>query len=66
MTEQEQAFLEFIKEKYIADVNEDKFGCFTPGPHIPIISEKEAKAMEPDYYFVLPYQRIQLMISAFV
>ena len=40
---------------YIADVNEDKFGCFTPGTHIPIISEKEAKAMEPDYYFVLPW-----------
>ena len=39
----------------IADVNEQKFGCFTPGTHIPIISEKEAHAMEPDYFLVLPW-----------
>jgi hypothetical protein len=40
---------------YIADVNQDKFGCFTPGTHIPIISEKEAKAMNPDYFLVFPW-----------
>jgi hypothetical protein len=40
---------------YIADVNKDKFGCFTPGTHIPIISEKEAKAMNPDYFLVFPW-----------
>jgi len=40
---------------YIAEVNEDKFGCFTPGTNIPIISEKEARAMKPDYFFVLPW-----------
>ena len=40
---------------YIAEVNEEKFGCYTPGTHIPIISEKEAKAMEPDYFLVLPW-----------
>ena len=39
----------------IAEVNEDKFGCFTPGTNIPIISEKEAHAMNPDYFFVLPW-----------
>jgi hypothetical protein len=39
----------------IADVNEDKFGSFTPGTNIPIISEKEARAMKPDYFFVLPW-----------
>ena len=39
----------------IADVNPDKFGCFTPGTHIPIISEQEARAMKPDYFFVLPW-----------
>lgn len=39
----------------IADVNEDKYGCFTPGSHIPIISEPEAKAMNPDYFLVLPW-----------
>jgi hypothetical protein len=40
---------------YIAEVNEDKLGAFTPGTHIPIISEKQAKAMAPDYLFVLPW-----------
>lgn len=39
----------------IAEVNEDKFGAFTPGSHIPIISEKEARAMKPDYFLVLPW-----------
>ena len=39
----------------IAEVNPDKFGCFTPGTHIPIVSEKEAKAMQPDYFLVLPW-----------
>ena len=39
----------------IADVNPDKFGCVTPGSHIPIISETDAKALNPDYYLVLPW-----------
>ncbi len=39
----------------IAEVNEQKFGAYTPGTHIPIISEKEAKAMKPDYFLVLPW-----------
>jgi hypothetical protein len=39
----------------IAEVNADKFGCFTPGTHIPIISEGEARAMKPDYFLVLPW-----------
>ena len=40
---------------YIAEVNEDKFGSFTPGTLIPIISEEEAKKMKPDYFLVLPW-----------
>lgn len=40
---------------YIAEVNKDKFGCFTPGTLIPIISEAEARAMNPDYFMVLPW-----------
>jgi hypothetical protein len=39
----------------IAEVNADKFGCVTPGTGIPIISEKEARAMDPDYFLVLPW-----------
>jgi len=40
---------------FIADVNPDKFGSFTPGSSIPIISEKEARKMKPDYFLVLPW-----------
>ena len=40
---------------YIAEVNEDKFGAYTPGTKIPIISEREARTMNPDYFLVLPW-----------
>jgi hypothetical protein len=39
----------------IAEVNPDKFGAFTPGTRIPIVSEKEVRAMNPDYLLVLPW-----------
>jgi NDP-4-keto-2,6-dideoxyhexose 3-C-methyltransferase len=39
----------------IAEVNPDKFGCITPGTWIPIVSEMEAKAAQPDYLLVLPW-----------
>ena len=39
----------------IAEVNPDKFGCVTPGSHIPIVSEDDAKMMNPDYFIVLPW-----------
>jgi NDP-4-keto-2,6-dideoxyhexose 3-C-methyltransferase len=40
---------------YIAEVNEYKFGRTTPGTLIPLISEKDANEMHPDYFFVLPW-----------
>jgi len=40
---------------FIAEVNEQKFGSFTPGTLIPIIPEAEAHAMKPDYFLVLPW-----------
>ncbi len=40
---------------YIGEVNTDKFGCYTPGTLIPIISEEEARKMNPDYFFVFPW-----------
>ena len=40
---------------YIAEVNTEKFGSYTPGTNIPIISEEEAKKLEPDYLLVLPW-----------
>ncbi|WP_372716826.1 class I SAM-dependent methyltransferase [Immundisolibacter sp.] len=39
----------------IAEVNAEKFGAYTPGTLIPIISETEARAMCPDYFLVLPW-----------
>ncbi len=39
----------------IAEVNPDKFGSFTPGSRIPIISEKDAHAIDPVYFLVLPW-----------
>jgi hypothetical protein len=39
----------------IADVNPDKHGCVTPGTHIPIVSEADAHAQQPDYFLVLPW-----------
>lgn len=39
----------------IAEVNPEKFGAYTPGTLIPIISEAEARAMRPDYFLVLPW-----------
>lgn len=40
---------------FIAEVNENKFGCLTPGSFIPIISENDAHAMSPDYFLVMPW-----------
>ena len=39
----------------IAEVNEDKFGSFTPRSRIPIVSEAEARAQNPDYFIVFPW-----------
>ena len=40
---------------YIADRNPKKFGFFTPGTKIKIISEKLSRKIKPDYYLVLPW-----------
>jgi hypothetical protein len=40
---------------YAAERNPDKYGAMTLGTNIPIISEEESRAMNPDYYLVLPW-----------
>ena len=40
---------------YVAEVNTDKFGAFTPGTLLPIISEEDAKGLHPDFFLVLPW-----------
>ncbi len=39
----------------IAEVNPDKFGSYTPGSQIPILSEQDVHAKNPDYLIVLPW-----------
>jgi hypothetical protein len=39
----------------IMEVNPDKFGCYTPGTKIPIISETEGHARNPDFLMVMPW-----------
>jgi len=39
----------------IGEVNEDKFGSFTPGSLIPLVPEDEMLASEPDFILVLPW-----------
>ncbi len=40
---------------FAAERNPDKYGAYTLGTEIPIISEAESRAMNPDYYLVLPW-----------
>ena len=40
---------------FAADRNPLKHGLKTPGTNIPIISEEVSRAMNPDYYLVLPW-----------
>jgi hypothetical protein len=39
----------------IGEVNEDKFGAFTPGTLIPLVPEDELLASNPDFLLVLPW-----------
>jgi len=41
--------------EYAVEKNPLKAGLFTPGMHIPVISEEEARKKQPDYYLVLPW-----------
>ena len=40
---------------YVAERNPKKYNLYTPGTNIKIISEKDSRAMSPDYYLVLPW-----------
>jgi len=41
--------------QFAGEVNSEKFGCYTPGTWIQIISEDELLAKKPDYMIVLPW-----------
>lgn len=40
---------------YIADKNPNKYGLYTPGSKIKIVSEKSSRKLKPDYFLVLPW-----------
>ena len=48
----------------IGDVNPDKWGCYTPGSWIPIVSESEALGHNPDLLFVLPWHFRDFFLSS--
>lgn len=48
---------------FFAEVNEDKFGCFTPQTKIPIINEAEARKMNPDYFIVMPWHFKKMVVE---
>lgn len=39
----------------IGEVNQEKFGCYTPGTLIPIVPQADVLAKKPDTLFVLPW-----------
>jgi hypothetical protein len=39
----------------ICEVNKFKYGMYTPGSKIKIISEEKAKKLKPDYFLVMPW-----------
>ena len=47
---------------FIADRNPRKYGGWTIDSGIPIISEKKARSLKPDYFLVLPYYFLSEMI----
>jgi len=40
---------------FVAEVNPEKYGCYTPGSWIPIIPETDLFEKKPDYLVVLPW-----------
>lgn len=48
----------------IGEVNQDKFGSFTPGSKIPIVPESEVLNAKADYLLVLPWHFKQAFINS--
>jgi hypothetical protein len=46
-----------------ADRNPDKWGRETIGTGIPIVSEEESRALNPDYYLVLPWHFLEEILE---
>jgi len=57
--------LDYRLIKYAAEVNPDKFGLKTVGTDIPIIPEKEAIELNPDYFLILPWHFTDFFVMKF-
>jgi hypothetical protein len=49
--------------KFVAEVNPEKFGCYTPGSWLPIVSEQQMIDSKPDFVVVLPWHFRNFFIS---
>ena len=49
--------------KFAAERSPEKWGKYTVGSGIRIISESEARKLNPDYFFVMPYAFIKEFIK---
>lgn len=47
----------------IGEVNKDKYGCYTPGTLIPIVSEDEALNSDAEYFLVLPWHFKEFFVN---
>ena len=48
---------------YAVERNPEKVGRYTPGSFIPIISEKRSRALNPDFFFVMPWHFKKEIVS---
>lgn len=48
----------------VGEVNPEKFGCYTPGTWLPIISEDKVLNMRPDYLIILPWHFKKFFLDA--
>jgi len=49
--------------EFAADRNPEKWGKYTIGSGVKIISEEKARSLKPDYFFVMPYAFIKEFIK---
>ncbi|MBL7005233.1 MAG: class I SAM-dependent methyltransferase [Gammaproteobacteria bacterium] len=49
---------------FVGEVNPEKYGRYTPGSNIPIISEDELIAKSPDYLLVLPWHFKEFFLAS--
>ena len=48
----------------VGEVNQEKYGCFTPSTWLPIIPEDEMLAQNPDYLLVLPWHFKEFFLAS--